>query len=73
MVKTANLSGNALASFSFNVNTSAQPLAPGTHSFSLQHGAETHWATSASMTSTLPPTDLGPFHRYLQEHKLRIT
>ena len=44
VVATTILSGNAPVSFSFNLNTPAQPLAAGTHSFSLNYGGEAHWA-----------------------------
>jgi hypothetical protein len=53
VVGTTNLSGSAPVSVSFTVNTPTQPLAAGTHSFSLKYGGETHWAASASTTSTV--------------------
>lgn len=53
VLQTASLSGNAPVSVSFNVNTSAQPLTAGTHSFSLKYGGETHWAANVSTASSV--------------------
>jgi hypothetical protein len=49
----ATQSGNASPSFSFSVNTPAQPLAAGAHTFNVTYTGEAHWVPSASATTPL--------------------
>jgi hypothetical protein len=53
VLATTRLVANAPLSFSFNVNTPAQPLAAGSHSFSVNYGGEAHWAASASTATVV--------------------
>lgn len=52
-IAATTLSGKSPFVLSFNVNTASEPLAVGSHSFSLKYAGTTQWAASASSTATV--------------------
>lgn len=55
-IATTTLSGNSPATVTFSVNTAGQPLAVGTHRFSLRYGGATQWAASTSSAAAVTVT-----------------
>jgi Bacterial Ig-like domain (group 3) len=54
-IASANLAGSSPFALAFTVDTARQPIAAGTHNFTLRYGGEAHWTanTSAAAVVTL--------------------